>query len=296
MTCCVHNTTIVSTRRYSTLDSAHGSIPFSLISFIRNQNSYAWLTTSIGLKEYAGASFNFYINSSNPAMHVRLLISGLNGKNTCSIQYKAHLDDTYTTLKIIREDGILEVDVPESAITVLYFYIYDKENTDAITIEQLPLYPGALVSDGIDDYGETAEAISEEIGTVIVHGHFIDNNPKPTYYLYSLGKTTDLNRLTFSSTDIFLMQMPPKSVNFNDKVNFLSRIPARVEDSDKLTIFNYSATSLNYSKCFLSRLILIKEQLDDAQLETLTWKVSKEYRDWCKENGYEYAITEMLNN
>ena len=51
-----------------------------------------------------------------------------------------------------------------------------------------------------------------------------------------------------------------------------------------------------YGKNALFRLILIKEQLDDAQVEFLKWKVSKEYRDWCKENGYEYAITEMLNN
>ena len=44
------------------------------------------------------------------------------------------------------------------------------------------------------------------------------------------------------------------------------------------------------------RLILIKEQLDDAQQEFLMWKVSKEYRDWLKEKGYDYAIDEMLNN
>ena len=50
------------------------------------------------------------------------------------------------------------------------------------------------------------------------------------------------------------------------------------------------------NNCPIFRLIFIKEQLDDTQQEFLMWKVGKEYRDWCKENGYEYAISEMLNN
>lgn len=51
-----------------------------------------------------------------------------------------------------------------------------------------------------------------------------------------------------------------------------------------------------YGAYALYRLIFIKEQLDEYQQEFLEWKVGKEYRDWCKENGYEYAIFEMLNN
>ncbi len=43
----------------------------------------------------------------------------------------------------------------------------------------------------------------------------------------------------------------------------------------------------------LYRLIFIREQLDDAQVDFLKWKVEKEYRDWCKENGYEYAINQL---
>lgn len=38
------------------------------------------------------------------------------------------------------------------------------------------------------------------------------------------------------------------------------------------------------------RLIFIQEQLDDTQVEFLKWKVEKEYRDWCRANGYDYAI------
>ena len=244
-----------------------GARPSWTIAYIRNPGAFGEFRIKVsGLK--AGASLVFNAASAGGEL------------------LKTNTDGVYT---------IPAVDTEASSIRFSAEGYSENESADLL-IEQLPLYPGALVSDGVDDYGETAEAISEEIGVVVVHGHFIDNNPKPTYYLYSLGKAGDLNKLSFTSTNMFLMHMPQKEVNFNDKVNFLSRIPARVEDSDKLTIFNYSATSLNYGKCFLSRLIFIKEQLDDTQLEFLMWKVSKEYRDWCKENGYDYAINEMLNN
>lgn len=235
-----------------------------------------------------------YISNPGAFGEFRIKVSGL--KAGASLVFNAA--SAGGELLRTNTDGVYTIPAVDTEASSIRFSAegYSENESADLLIEQLPLYPGALVSDGVDDYGETAEAISEEIGVVVVHGHFIDNNPKPTYYLYSLGKAGDLNKLSFSSTNMFLMHMPQKEVNFNDKVNFLSRIPARVEDSDKLTIFNYSATSLNYGKCFLSRLIFIKEQLDDTQLEFLMWKVSKEYRDWCKANGYEYAINEMLNN
>ena len=57
------------------------------------------------------------------------------------------------------EDGTYEVDyaLTEDA-TLLYFYCYVSSflptEIQPITIEQLPVYPGALVADGVDDYGQ----------------------------------------------------------------------------------------------------------------------------------------------
>ena len=44
------------------------------------------------------------------------------------------------------------------------------------------------------------------------------------------------------------------------------------------------------SKVALYRLILIREQLDETQTAYLVNKVQKEYNDWCRANGYDYAI------
>ena len=158
-----------------------------------------------------------------------------------------------------------------------------------LVIEQLPLYPGALVSDGVDDYGQTAEAISEEVGTMLVHGDLL--NPEMTKDEYILNTSPNNEGRLYlwkilTSGNMQLGEPPTKAVS---PLMAFSRTPNAVQGT--MTIGGYSATLL--ASCALYRLILIREQLDDAAVEFLKWKVDKEYRDWCKANGYEYAINQL---
>lgn len=231
---------------------------------------------------------------NNPSIErrpLRLRVNGMREGVKLIVRF-----DTTELLRASNGEYFIDGGGTEKGLYALAFTGYNTSEDCDVTIEQLPYYPGALVSDGVDDYGETAEAISEEIGTVVVHGHFIDNNPTPTHYLFTLGAPEDSNQVLFYESSTFNLGKPLKSVKFNNKINFLSRTPASVASNSKLVLFNYTPLSTNHGKGFLSRLIFIKEQLDDTQLEFLMWKVGKEYRDWCKANGYDYAITEMLNN
>ena len=156
-----------------------------------------------------------------------------------------------------------------------------------ITIEQLPLYPGALVGDGVDDTG-TADAALGKVGTVLMH--WKNEGLPPKSYIYNTGGD-DSGRLyawnaSESSTDI------------------QAGIPSTpIEDSEPIMVFRRSGLVSEYplilpynNNCPIYRLIFIEEQLNDSQVAFLKWKVSKEYNDWCKANGYEYAVEEMLNN
>lgn len=80
-------------------------------------------------------------------------------------EYRVKLsDDTYIDSKqLITANGIYNIDLPEldlenkeiKQVQVYRFYcskIQDNVNFVDFTIEQLPLYPNALVSDGVDDY------------------------------------------------------------------------------------------------------------------------------------------------
>lgn len=72
----------------------------------------------------------------------------------------------YTTFNLI--NGINTIPVIEGTVASIYFNIQDKGDT--ITFEVLPEYPGALVSDGIDDYGQCIKgfALTDDYTVVAV--------------------------------------------------------------------------------------------------------------------------------
>ena len=212
---------------------------------------------------------------------IRLRISGLEATERFTL-----VDKTNSSVIVSRYgDGILEY-TPEVVLTYprLSVALNSLANRE-ITIEQLPLYPGALVSDGVDDRIRAEEALGE-VGTVLIHWKNI--GLPVSHYLYNTGWDEDAGRLYCWNTQGNIacgtphMQMDGHPIMIYHRSPLVSTVP-----------LNNTAGENN---CPIFRLIFVREQLDAAQLEFLKWKVEKEYRDWCKENGYEYAITEMLNN
>lgn len=158
-----------------------------------------------------------------------------------------------------------------------------------VTVEILPSYPGALVSDGVDDYGLTQEAISEEVGTMLVYAGLIDESAGGYYILNTKNSTGDNGRLYVwrSGEGKYAVGLP------NKVVDSLPFVLTRVPQAPALPMYIASSGPGYYSACITGRIILIREQLDGAQVEFLKWKVEKEYRDWCRANGYEYAINQL---
>lgn len=72
------------------------------------------------------------------------------------------------------KDGIYEIDyTANEGANMIYFYVFGGNTgqlENPITIEQLPLYPGALVFDGVDDYGvcENFPILTKEKGYTVV--------------------------------------------------------------------------------------------------------------------------------
>lgn len=72
------------------------------------------------------------------------------------------------------KDGIYEIDyTANKGANIIYFYVVGGNIgrlENPITIEQLPLYPGALVFDGVDDYGvcENFPILTKEKGYTVV--------------------------------------------------------------------------------------------------------------------------------
>ena len=219
-----------------------------------------------------------------PAFSVR--VSGL--KEGADLRFNA---SGKSTLLLVHSDGIYSI--PEDSSNPTYYAFiatgYSANEAANLVIEQLPVYPGALVSDVVDDYIKADEALGE-VGSVLIH--WKDVGLKSGHYLYNTGwDDDDAGRLYFYREG-------------QGSVSIMAGIPSQVMNRNPIQIFHRSPlvstgllnNSAGKNNCPIFRLIFIKEQLDEYQQEFQKWKVEKEYRDWCKANGYEYAINEMLNN
>lgn len=177
-------------------------------------------------------------------------------------------------------------------------WVYFTDYGTSLTIEQFPLYPGALVSDGVDDYGKTREALTEKVGTMLFMCNLI-SNPDDGKWKYLFNSQRDIQTRVYaaSASGTSGLQAGQNFIpkNIKDAIGH-TLISAHVREPltpDASLYIVAAASNSELANAAIYRLILIREQLDDAQADFLKWKVEKEYRDWCTENGYEYAINQL---
>lgn len=97
----------------------------------------------------------------------RVRVTGLTASNQLAYGYSA-TNDGARVLMAIPSDG--EYDLPESVVNTTSYnvgFIVQNALTKNVTIEQIPEYEGAIVTDGIDDYLKL-DKVGYKIGTVIV--------------------------------------------------------------------------------------------------------------------------------
>lgn len=251
-----------------------------LIHTVVSGNAWIWTRSSsiysttrsmqvkiTGLSNSGISIYYYYIPSENPNTRDFIDITS---------------DGTYTlpNSALYTGDGTQNIGFWQSALS-------NPNIGTTITIEQLPLYPGALVGDGIDDYGVTQEAINEEVGTILLHYRRLIEVPTKWGYYYDGLNSTRIFAAYANTSPYFCTNMVEK---YNDG-NLL--IGTTSDTADALLYIMANNSSVERGQVAIFRLIIIREQLDDAQVEFLRWKVEKEYREWCRANGYEYAINQL---
>lgn len=214
----------------------------------------------------------------------------------------------------IDKDGIY--DIPESVESESKRYsgwavdgLVDSCN---IVIEQIPVYPGALVSDGVDDYGlcENFPIFTKEKGYTIIalreilqqqdesnhvfisnaesaqqslSGAFVNEriNSDNTYTIYSFGSTT--------STGITVN----KSISVNWQTsNMYNRYPINVGNisaTSKLNIFSITKTTFTVSAA-LYALEIYDRDLTDEEIALVKTRMIREYEEGTG-NKYEEEET-----
>lgn len=123
------------------------------------------LTTGIGNAIYIPKN----IYQFNKSYSIKISSEGYN-EGDLSLSFYALSTSTATTVKVpLNPNGITEIPaIKEDDFLAVYINVSGK--VGSFTVEQLPLYPGALVFDGVDDYGvcDNFPILTKEKGYTVV--------------------------------------------------------------------------------------------------------------------------------
>ena len=106
----------------------------------------------------------------NKSYFIKISSEGYN-EGDLFLSFYAPSASTATTVKVpLNPNGITEIPAIKEDDFLAVYLVNAAGKVGSITIEQLPLYPGALVFDGVDDYGvcENFPILTKEKGYTVV--------------------------------------------------------------------------------------------------------------------------------
>lgn len=135
------------------------------------------LTTGIGNAIYIPKN----VYQFNKSYFIKISSEGYN-EGDLSLLFYAPSTSTATTVKVpLNPNGVTEIPaIKEDDFLAVYINVSGK--VGSFTVEQLPLYPDALIFDGVDDYGtcDNFPILTKEKGyTVVALRQYITRNEGP---------------------------------------------------------------------------------------------------------------------
>ena len=185
-----------------------------------------------------GYTYNFYIK-----------VTGIEGRTL-----NVNAGTLGGTIMSITEDGIYSINATVSdswGNNMLYLIFPPSSSSNTVTIDQLPLYPGFILGDGVDDFAVTEKELNFE-DTYTVYTAFIPFQDDPARDMILCGKneTKDFS-INYSGTHINFQ--PSTGVNLVPRINqFMLLVCKRNKDTTTIiNLFTGESRSLS-SKEFIA--------------------------------------------
>lgn len=160
-------------------------------------------------------------------------VTGLVDGNTLSLADTSSPSNVYGKWT---QDGIYTVDIDViNTDRSLYFYNGVSATRGEFTIEILPLYPGFILGDGVDDFAVTEKELNFE-DTYTVYTAFIPFQNNPTKNMMMAGKDIKDFYMNYSSLNALSYYSGNKSVIINLSNGF--NLLCCKRDADNMTIKN----------------------------------------------------------
>lgn len=141
---------------------------------------------SITLKRLTGPNFWYFQNSTFRGLISNVIPFKVNSNKNITVVWDVHglsisegkdksvrvqelvlnpNEDNYTNLKTLNEEELAQIDISTNSLYyLLWFDLSTLAVDEEVTIEMLPLFEGAFVTDGIDDLITSTKTVQEMLG------------------------------------------------------------------------------------------------------------------------------------
>lgn len=182
------------------LGSGYGLFKENYLTYNKAQNVFVTDDHSIVIMNFVPANnwiLSKYGNSQLNATRIR--VTGLTANNQLAYGYSP-TNDGARVLMAIPSDG--EYDLPKSVVNTQTYnvgFIVQNALSQNVTIQQIPEYEGAIVTDGIDDYLKLGK-VGYKVRTIIIK--FKPINIKPNIVNSILNIHTDEVALQYDTSGV----------------------------------------------------------------------------------------------
>lgn len=195
------------------LGSGYGLFKENYLTYSKVENVFVTDDHSVTIMNFVPA--NTWILFKYGTEHLnttRVRVTGLTASNQLAYGYST-TNDGARVLMTIPSDG--EYDLPESIVNTTSYnigFIVQNALTKNVTIEQIPEYEGAIVTDGVDDYLKL-DKVGYKIGTIILkyipiptvnRWQYVFDNAKEGIYIAYTSKDAVQNNQKISSFPIIV--------------------------------------------------------------------------------------------
>jgi len=190
------------------LGSGYGLFKENYLTYSKVENVFITDDHSVTIMNFVPANkWVIYKYGNSTFKSTKIKVTGITADNQLEYGYSPSLEEARVMIPIPK-DGIY--DLPESVTNQAEFnigFFLRSALTKNVTIEQIPEYEGAIVTDGVDDYLKL-DKVGYKIGTVILKyipiptvnrwQYVFDNTKQRNYIAYSSKDAVENNQITSS--------------------------------------------------------------------------------------------------
>ena len=182
--------------------------------------------------------FKYIRNESENTIKITLKVTGIE-INGCT--FRVYDNASMSHAQDYKKDGIYQINYTATeGSNRIYFYVSGGnmgQLDNPITIEQLPIYPGFILGDGVDDFAVTEKELNFE-DTYTVYTAFIpfQNDPARNMILCGKNDTKDFS-INYSGTHLNFK--PSTGVNLAVRIDQFALLVCK-RNKDITTIINLS--------------------------------------------------------